>query len=59
MNKPFSEVADNTVFTWNGKQYTKMATVKVSCCKSINAVAVDNNKERIFVQPQQDVEVAE
>jgi len=56
MSKPFSEVAVGSVFTYNGIQYTKTADERVSCCKIINAVDVNNPKNRIFFQPQSQVE---
>lgn len=58
-NKPFQDVAISSEFTFNDKKYTKIANVRVSCCKSINAVAVDDSQNRIFVQPQQEVQVEE
>ena len=57
MIKLFSEVPDNNIFTINGMQYTKVAAVKISCCKSINAIKVDNDHQRIFIQPATEVEV--
>lgn len=59
MNKPFQELAVGGIFIFNGTQYTKIDQVKVSCCKSINAVCVDNNQQRVFIQPQQEVEISE
>ncbi len=57
MIKKFNDVENNTVFKINGMEYTKVPTVKVSCCKSINAIQVDNTNNRTFIQPSTDVEV--
>jgi hypothetical protein len=57
MIKKFNDVSNDTEFKINDMQYKKVATVKISCCKSINAIQVDNPRNRIFIQPQTDVEV--
>lgn len=57
MNKPFREVNVGEKFKYNNAEYTKINVVKVSCCQSINAQKVDNEQNRIFVQPLQEVEV--
>lgn len=57
MKKPFQDVQENQEFTYNGLQYTKIKSVKISCCRSINATAKDNANNRIYVQPNQEVEV--
>lgn len=57
MTKKFSELADGEKFVFNGVEYSKIAAVKISCCKSINAVATANEKQRIFVNPITEVEV--
>ena len=59
MNKQFQEVPVGSVFTLNETQYKKVDTAKISCCKSINAIAVQNVQNRIFVQPTQEVVVTE
>jgi hypothetical protein len=51
MNKNFSDIKVGERFTINGKEYVRIQDVKVSCCRSINAQAVENAGERIFVQP--------
>lgn len=57
MIKKFHEVENNTTFKINGMDYTKVPVVKISCCKSINAVQVDNEKNRLYIQPSTEVEV--
>lgn len=52
MNKVFSEVLEGQRFTLDNKEYIKIPSVKISCCKSINAQATDNAANKIFVQPQ-------
>lgn len=57
MKKQFKEIVDGEQFTFNGLQFKKIAAVKISCCKSINAEESTNANNRIFVQPNQEVEV--
>lgn len=57
MQKEFQQLNVNDKFTYNNKEYTKVQTVKITCCKSINAQAVADNKDKIFVQPSTKVEV--
>jgi hypothetical protein len=57
MIKPFKDVNEGDTFTLNGLEFKKTALVKVSCCKSINAEQSANASNRIFVQPNQEVEV--
>jgi hypothetical protein len=52
MNKVFSEVLEGQRFTLDNKEYIKIPSVKISCCKSINAQATGNAADKIFVQPQ-------
>lgn len=49
MNKNFSEILEGQRFTFNSKEYIKIPSVKVSCCKSFNAQAADNANEKIYV----------
>lgn len=55
----FSDVANGTQFVANGIEYIKTETVKISCCRSINAHAVGNEANTTFITPNADVEVAE
>ena len=57
MIQKFSEIADDTVFKINGMEYKKVPLVKISCCKSINAIQTDNQANRIFIQPTTEVEI--
>lgn len=57
MNKQFKDLTDGEIFRYNNTEYTKIAAVKVSCCKSINAQETANANNRIFVQPSVEVEV--
>lgn len=59
MTKKFSELANGEKFVINQKEYEKVAPVKVSCCKTINAVLTTNAKTRIFLQPNAEVEIKE
>lgn len=57
MNKKFEELSDGEIFKFNSIEYKKMPTVKISCCRAINAQQTDNNNQQTFIQPQQEVEV--
>ena len=57
MIKQFNDVAENEVFKFNGLEYKKIAAVKVSCCRSINAEDTTNANNKTFIQPLQEVEV--
>jgi hypothetical protein len=57
MTKQFKDLSDGQVFTLNGLQFKKTAVVKISCCRSINAEESTNANNRIFVNPNQEVEV--
>lgn len=57
MNKVFTELTDGEVFTFNNAEYRKIAQVKVSCCRSINAEEVNNTSNRVFIIPSQEVQV--
>ena len=59
MNKPFEQIAVGSKFIHNNKTYTKTDNIRVSCCKSINAICDTDNKDRVFLQPQEQVEVNE
>jgi hypothetical protein len=50
MDKNFSEVSVGGRFTLNSLEFIKTETVRVSCCQSINAQAVNDPSNRIFVQ---------
>lgn len=52
----FSEVTVGQKFKFNNIEYTKIAEIKVSCCKRLNAVnSTDQNK--IMVSPNEEVEL--
>lgn len=44
----FANIANDTVFIYNGIDYKKTAEVRVSCCRKLNAVMVNNN-EKAFI----------
>ena len=50
MNKTFGELSNGEKFSLNGKEYVKVAEVRISCCKRINAQAVSNANDKILVQ---------
>lgn len=57
ISKQFSELAIGSKFTLDNKQYTKTQPIKVSCCRSVNALETANSGNKIFVKPQQEVQV--
>lgn len=57
MKKQFKDVADGETFTLDNKEYKKVAAIKVSCCRSLNAESTANASDKIFVQPLSEVEV--
>ena len=57
MKVQFKDVAEGSIFQYGGLNYRKIATVKVSCCKSLNAEQIDNSNNGIFLKPDNEVEV--
>lgn len=47
----FQELKVNDLFTLNDKQYKRIADQRISCCKILNAVNVENPAEVIQVKP--------
>jgi hypothetical protein len=57
MMKLFSDLGVDSVFILNGIEYKKVQEVRISCCRSINAVAVGNDGNKIQVTPNTEVEI--
>lgn len=57
MQKLFSDLPINATFVVNGLSYKKITEVKISCCKSINAEAVDNSNNKVYFQGNTLVEI--
>jgi len=55
MNKQFKDLQDDEIFTLNGTEYKKIPSVKVSCCRSINAAETANDNNKTFIQPLTEV----
>lgn len=51
INKMFQELNVGDRFFLENKEYIKQQDVRISCCKTVNAYAVDNNGDRLYVQP--------
>ena len=47
----FQDLKNDDVFLFNNKQYKRMADQRISCCKILNAVSVDNPSEKIQIKP--------
>lgn len=57
MKIKFDDMADGSLFTVNGTQFEKVPLVKISCCKSINATQTSNTNNRIYIDPNSEIEV--
>lgn len=57
MNKQFKDILEGELFKHNNLEYKKIASVKVSCCRSINAEETTNTNNKIFIQPLIEVEI--
>lgn len=44
----FANIANDTVFIYNGMDYQKTPEVRVSCCRKLNAVMIGNG-EKVFI----------
>lgn len=44
----FANIANDTIFVYNGVDHRKMPEIRVSCCRKLNAQVVDNG-EKVFV----------
>lgn len=51
----FSELATGDQFKYKNILYTKVEPQKVSCCKTLNALNLSDNK-KIMVKPNDEVE---
>ena len=52
----FHELAVGQKFKVNDITYTKIEPQKVSCCKTLNALNVDNN-QKTMIKPNDTVEI--
>ena len=50
-NKMFQELQVGDRFTLNNQEFVKTQDVRVSCCKTVNASAVANSGNAVYVQP--------
>lgn len=57
MQKLFRDLGLGDKFTVNNVEYVKVAEVKVSCCRAINAQASNDVNQRTFFAPGTTVEV--
>ncbi len=57
MQKTFKELNLGDKFTVNNVEYVKIAEVKVSCCRSINAQAANDPNQRTFFAQGTTVEI--
>jgi hypothetical protein len=52
MDKKFVDVPVGGRFIIGGVEFIKTESVRVSCCQSVNAQAVDNSNNRPFIQDE-------
>jgi hypothetical protein len=52
----FGSLAVNAPFIYNGVNYVKTETVRISCCKSVNAVNAQTS-ERVYMADDTTVQV--
>lgn len=57
VTKQFKDIDVGSEFTLNGLRYIKIDTVKISCCRSINAKSLDNASIQTKIEPLTEVEV--
>lgn len=57
MKVRLADIAEGSLFTKDGVEFKKLPTVKISCCRSINAEQVANTNNRVFINPTDEVEV--
>lgn len=53
----FKDVAVGSVFTVDNIEYKRVADTRISCCRSINAVASNDLKLTKQFQPNKEVQV--
>lgn len=53
----FHELAVGSSFVYEGQNYTKIETIRLSCCSSVNAAKKDNPDDKRFIVPVAQVEV--
>lgn len=51
MNKQFQELKVGERFLYNGQEFVKTEDVRVSCCRTINAKASNDNSNTTYIQP--------
>jgi hypothetical protein len=52
----FSELQENQKFKFKDNEYVKTSPVKVSCCKTLNAIQLSTNTKVMF-RPKDKVEL--
>lgn len=57
MKVRLADIAEGSLFTKDGVEFKKLPTVKISCCRSINAEQTENTNNRVFINPDDEVEV--
>jgi hypothetical protein len=57
VDKKFNELSVDARFFVNGVEYIKTETVRISCCKSINAQEANNTAVKSFFTEDSTVQV--
>jgi hypothetical protein len=55
----FKTLSVGQVFTYDNKQYIRVADQKVSCCKILNAAETNNPDTKIMIKPLVTVQIEE
>jgi hypothetical protein len=53
----FKDVSVGSEFTMNSIKYKKIDSIKISCCRSVNAHATSDASQKTFVQPATEVQI--
>ncbi len=51
MNKLFQDLKVGDRFLYNGQEFVKTEDIRVSCCRTINAKASNDNSNTTYIQP--------
>lgn len=57
ISKQFKDLSVGDRFIYNGIEYERIADMRISCCKTLNAVCTSDPNNKIQVQPLKEVQV--
>ena len=53
----FGSLEKGALFTYNGKEYTKIDKIKVSCCRFTNAAELADPRKKVGIRDNESVQV--